>query len=143
MLRHKIFHERIKKNREAQGISRKDLAEWARMTYQRLGNIERGEGRPTLDELLNISMALEMRMYEFFYGDDELLPIGEHWPRNQGLIRDIVTRLLSYENFVDEQWVEYCNKYLLPYFDKLMKNNEVPEITKKNAPDPPWNIKDI
>lgn len=144
-LRTRYVCGQIVKHRKAKGVKRSQLAEWTKINYRRLGSIERGEINPSLDELANIVMALELTMLDMFYDRGDLLAIGEHWVRNRGLIRDIVGKLLSFERHVDEHWLEYCKKHLLPYFCKLLGVEEVPDVkfTRDNAPEPPWYIRNL
>lgn len=104
-----------------------------------MGAIERGERVATIDELINIALAIEVPIVHLIYGEDPgLLDIRKHWPRNRKIITSLVWMLRDFERQVESGWVLYCQKVLEPYFRKLIA--EGGSVTKGNAPKPIWRV---
>jgi len=60
------FGERIRRLREAKGLSQEELAFRARVHRTYLGGIERGERNPSLKNITAIAKALEIGLSELF-----------------------------------------------------------------------------
>ncbi len=54
------FPDRLRKQREKQGLTQKELAEWADITPNAVALIERGERQPSLDTAARLCWALDM-----------------------------------------------------------------------------------
>ncbi|MGH7951234.1 MAG: helix-turn-helix domain-containing protein [Limisphaerales bacterium] len=59
---HKILGEVIRLHRKKSGMSQEKFAEKANLHHNYIGEIERGEKAPTIDTLLKISKALNIRV---------------------------------------------------------------------------------
>lgn len=134
-----IISKNFGKYRSQAKISRKKLAESTSIPEWKLGAIERGERVATIDELINIALAIEVPIVHLIYGEDPgLLDIRKHWPRNRKIITSLVWMLRDFERQVESGWVLYCQKVLEPYFRKLIA--EGGSVTKGNAPKPIWRV---
>lgn len=60
------FGERIRRLREAKGLSQEELAFRARVHRTYLGGIERGERNPSLKNISTIAEALDISLAELF-----------------------------------------------------------------------------
>ena len=67
----KLFGKRIRTLRKAARITQEKAAEEARLNPKYLGQIERGEKRPSLDAILALAKALRVSPASFFHFDRE------------------------------------------------------------------------
>lgn len=67
----KLFGKRVRSIRKAAKITQEDAAERARLNAKYLGEIERGEKRPSFDAILSLARALEASPAAFFEFDKE------------------------------------------------------------------------
>lgn len=59
-----MFSENIKKLRESEGLTQKDLAKKIGVTYQTIGHWETGRRKPTFDKLIKLSKIFEISIDE-------------------------------------------------------------------------------
>lgn len=59
------FGEALKRIRDENGLSQKDLAAMAQVDPNTISNYERGKTKPRYDVLLRLSAALNTDLYEF------------------------------------------------------------------------------
>ncbi len=76
--------QRIQETRIACGISQKNLARCLACSPKHLGNIERGVSRPSLECLLDISLALNVSI-EYLLSDS--IPLKTLTPQSELIIR--------------------------------------------------------
>jgi XRE family transcriptional regulator, regulator of sulfur utilization len=67
----KAFGNRVRTIRRASNITQEDAAERAKMHPKYLGEIERGEKRPSFEAILALAEALETSPAEFFQFEKE------------------------------------------------------------------------
>jgi transcriptional regulator with XRE-family HTH domain len=67
----RLFGKRIRTLRKAAKMTQEGAAEAARLNSKYLGQIERGEKRPSLDAILALAKALQVSPASFFYFDRE------------------------------------------------------------------------
>jgi transcriptional regulator with XRE-family HTH domain len=67
----RLFGKRIRTLRKAAKMTQERAAEAARLNSKYLGQIERGEKRPSLDAILALAKALQVSPASFFYFDRE------------------------------------------------------------------------
>ena len=60
----KAFGERLKKLREAKGLTTRELAHSADIAYSQVWTLESGQGDPSLTTLLAIATALDVPLTE-------------------------------------------------------------------------------
>lgn len=66
-----LFGKRIRTLRKAAKMTQEKAAEEARLNSKYLGQIERGEKRPSLDAILALAKALRVSPASFFHFDRE------------------------------------------------------------------------
>ena len=66
-----LFGKRIRTLRKAAKLTQEGAAEAARLNSKYLGQIERGEKRPSLDAILALAKALQVSPDSFFHFDRE------------------------------------------------------------------------
>ncbi len=66
-----LFGKRIRTLRKAARMTQERAAEAARLNSKYLGQIERGEKRPSLDAILALAKTLQVSPASFFYFDRE------------------------------------------------------------------------
>jgi transcriptional regulator with XRE-family HTH domain len=71
------FGERIRRLREAKGLSQEELAFRASMHRTYLGGIERGERNPSLKNISAIAEALDVSLSELFNYEKRKLSRGK------------------------------------------------------------------
>ena len=79
--------ENIKQYRKLMGLTAKELADYAGINQSYLGNIERGERKPTLYVLQKIAHILNIKTMELFYKEN----INKS--KKEILINDIIAAL--------------------------------------------------
>lgn len=67
----KLFGKRVRSIRKAAKITQEDAAERARLKSKYLGEIERGEKRPSFDAIMALAKALGTTPAAFFQFDKE------------------------------------------------------------------------
>lgn len=67
----KLFGKRIRSIRKAAKITQEDAAERSQLNAKYLGEIERGEKRPSFDAILALAKALDSSPASFFEFDGE------------------------------------------------------------------------
>ncbi len=67
----KLFGKRVRAVRKAAKLTQERAAEEARLNSKYLGQIERGEKRPSFDAVLALAKALEVSPGVFFHFDRE------------------------------------------------------------------------
>ena len=67
----RLFGKRIRTLRKAAKMTQEKAAEEARLNSKYLGQIERGEKRPSLDAILALAKALQVSPASFFHFDSE------------------------------------------------------------------------
>ena len=67
----KLFGKRVRTIRRAAGITQEDAAERAQMHPKYLGEIERGEKRPSFEAILALAKALDTSPAAFFQFEKE------------------------------------------------------------------------
>lgn len=67
----RLFGKRIRTLRKAAKMTQERAAEAARLNSKYLGQIERGEKRPSLDAILALAKALQVSPASFFQFDSE------------------------------------------------------------------------
>jgi transcriptional regulator with XRE-family HTH domain len=67
----RLFGKRIRTLRKAAKMTQERAAEAARLNSKYLGQIERGEKRPSLDAILALAKALKVSPASFFHFDKE------------------------------------------------------------------------
>jgi transcriptional regulator with XRE-family HTH domain len=67
----RLFGKRIRTLRKAAKLTQEKAAEEARLNSKYLGQIERGEKRPSLDAILALAKALKVSPASFFQFDRE------------------------------------------------------------------------
>ena len=67
----RLFGKRIRTLRKAAKLTQERAAEEAHLNSKYLGQIERGEKRPSLDAILSLAKALHVSAASFFYFDRE------------------------------------------------------------------------
>ena len=67
----RLFGKRIRTLRKAAKLTQEKAAEEARLNPKYLGQIERGEKRPSLDAILALAKALRVSPASFFHFDRE------------------------------------------------------------------------
>ena len=67
----KLFGMRLRTIRKAAGITQEEAAEKARLNPKYLGQIERGEKRPSFDAIISLARALQVIPSAFFQFDRE------------------------------------------------------------------------
>ena len=67
----KLFGKRVRSIRKAAKITQEDAAERAHLNPKYLGEIERGEKRPSFDAILALAKALDTSPAAFFQFDKE------------------------------------------------------------------------
>jgi len=65
-----IFGKNVKQYRNRRNWSQADLAEYAKISINFLGDIERGKKWPHPDTLTKMAAALEIKVYELFLEED-------------------------------------------------------------------------
>jgi transcriptional regulator with XRE-family HTH domain len=65
------FGMRLRTVRKAVGITQEEAAEKARLNPKYLGQIERGEKRPSFDAIISLAKALQVKPTAFFECDQE------------------------------------------------------------------------
>lgn len=100
---------RIKEERMKLHITQEQLAEEVNLSTSYIGQIERGERKLTLDNLVNITNCLGVTV-------DYLLQ--ESMDRDQLMYREIWTGLMSDASPKDQELVINLTKLLLNYTDK-------------------------
>jgi transcriptional regulator with XRE-family HTH domain len=92
----KVFGERLLQLRKRAGLSQTALAErcGGGMVGQRVGEIERGEGNPTLDTIGRLAEGLGCDPVELFIFDPKVL---------RERVSQLDARLLDFWNGADEQ----------------------------------------
>lgn len=83
----KLLGKRVRSIRKAARITQEDAAERAQLNPKYLGEIERGEKRPSLDALLALAKALDTSPASFFHFDKE--------DRNERVLRRKIEVLLN------------------------------------------------
>lgn len=68
----KLFGERVKEIRKAQGLSQEDLAERANLHNTYIGGVERGERNLSLKSIEKIALALKTSVNVFFENKSKL-----------------------------------------------------------------------
>ena len=63
--------KKIKELRVAKGLTQEQLAELAGVSLQHIGEIERGQGNPTLNSLVKLSDALDISLSELFENSEQ------------------------------------------------------------------------
>lgn len=58
--------ERVRALRQARGWTQEDLGERAAISYKFVGQIERGDGNPTIETLQRLTRALDVDVTELF-----------------------------------------------------------------------------
>jgi transcriptional regulator with XRE-family HTH domain len=66
----KFCPENIQKRREELGMSREDLAQKAKLTYNAIWRIETGQREPLASTLGAIAKALDTKRISMFYEDE-------------------------------------------------------------------------
>jgi transcriptional regulator with XRE-family HTH domain len=66
----KFCPENIQKRREELGLSREELAQKAKLTYNAIWRIETGQREPLASTLGAIAKALETKRISMFYEDE-------------------------------------------------------------------------
>jgi transcriptional regulator with XRE-family HTH domain len=64
----KILGENIRTHRQRLKLSQEKLAERAELHHNYIGDIERGEENVSVDALMRIAAALDIRLGELFHG---------------------------------------------------------------------------
>jgi transcriptional regulator with XRE-family HTH domain len=67
----KLFGRRVRAIRKAARITQERIAEQAQINPKYLGELERGEKKPSFDALLALAKALQVSPASFFYFDAE------------------------------------------------------------------------
>ena len=65
------FHEILRQRRLALRLTQEQLAELAGVSLQHIGEIERGQGNPTLNSLVKLSDALDISLSELFENSEQ------------------------------------------------------------------------
>lgn len=69
-MNYKRFGKKIRKERLLNEFTQAELAEKSDISYNFLGQIERGERVPSLDTTLNIAKNLNVTVNDLLYGDE-------------------------------------------------------------------------
>jgi transcriptional regulator with XRE-family HTH domain len=83
----KLFGRRVRAIRKTAQITQEDATERAHLNSKYLGEIERGEKRPSFDAILALSNALNVSPAAFFHFDKE--------ERNEKVLRKKIEALLQ------------------------------------------------
>lgn len=69
-MNYKRFGEKIRRERQASGLTQAQLAEKSEISHTFLGQIERGERVPSLDTTLNIATNLNVTVNDLLCGNE-------------------------------------------------------------------------
>jgi transcriptional regulator with XRE-family HTH domain len=84
----RLFGKRIRTLRKAARMTQERAAEAARLNSKYLGQIERGEKRPSLDAILALAKALQVSPASFFHFDREEIDERVLRRKIEGLLHD-------------------------------------------------------
>jgi transcriptional regulator with XRE-family HTH domain len=101
----KLFGRRVRAIRRTAQITQEDAAERAHLNPKYLGEIERGEKRPSFEAILALSSALNVSPATFFHFDKE--------ERNEKALRKKIEALLQKSDPEQLQKVHRLLKALL------------------------------
>lgn len=118
----------IKKTREAQGMTQKELAERCGYTVTDIKAYELGEKEPKHINLMTIAGALGVTMYEMFERMEE---IEEPENLNLDVIKNALDRYRSFENTFLNKVTVMALKELLEYRETKLAPDQVNEMKSK------------
>ena len=84
--------KRIRFLRESKGLTQEVLGEKAELSYKFVGEVERGEVNISLDSLINIADALEVKINDLFPSEKDIFP---HFSLNEIQLIKEALRLLN------------------------------------------------
>jgi transcriptional regulator with XRE-family HTH domain len=105
MVERKLFGKRVRAVRKAAKVTQEKAAEKARLNPKYLGQIERGEKRPSFDAILALAKALNVSPATFFQMDQDV--------SDEKVLRRRVDVLLRNANWMQLQQVHRVVKALL------------------------------
>ncbi|MEK6590958.1 MAG: helix-turn-helix transcriptional regulator [Nitrospinota bacterium] len=71
----KILGKRIRLLRESKGFTQEELGEKAGLSYKFVGEVERGEVNISLDSLIGIADALNVKINDIFPSEKDIFPL--------------------------------------------------------------------
>jgi transcriptional regulator with XRE-family HTH domain len=104
-----IFGKNVKLYRNRRNWSQADLAEYADISINFLGDIERGKKWPHPDTLSKMADALEIKVYELFVEEDPLVNPETHILMNR-FVKDVSLTINKSLSLSINQFIEHIRK---------------------------------
>lgn len=105
----KYFGDRVRLYRSQIGLSQEQLAEKAGLHRTHIGQIERGEGNPTLENICKIACALNISVNELF----EKITVDD--PKNQTAVD--CYKIILEQSTVDQEYLKHILLNIIRYKD--------------------------